>query len=477
MAGRGRRLAVGMILLALLLSAGHWGSVFLADRLWEASVAERVAVAGARRALLTLTLELSVLIVAVVWFLGQFVLAARIALPDRPPPERNTAKVWPRELPRWTLGVLALVMGGLLGSGAGHWLDELLLTLDGVRFGVPDPLLGADLGVFLRQFPLWLDLQHKALLLIATGLGGVLLIHLAGETVRLTKWRLWVWPRARSQLGVLLALLALVLGWSCLLEPYRLAAGLRGPLLPSEFLLRSLVWRIQAGLAAAAALVSLLWWFRVRGSAVVALWGLFGVSLLVGRGLPLHGDAATEDPAWQNAARALDSVAFALSGLEATPDPARLPAAALHPSLWDDTVLAQAAADSAQLSEPRRGWLPVAGKDQPVWFAVREPRSQGAGLLALSDDRVAAGTERAGQNQYAAHGQSARHWGATGAAAATRRFHAGRRAVRSDAGRTAQQSSAIFPGRARSDAIRLQLFVAGGRARISSDPGVSSNPR
>ena len=59
---------MGMILLALLLSAGHWGSVFLADRLWEASVAERVAVAGARLALLSLALELSVLILAVVWF-------------------------------------------------------------------------------------------------------------------------------------------------------------------------------------------------------------------------------------------------------------------------------------------------------------------------------------------------------------------------------------------------------------------------
>lgn len=388
MASRGRRLAVALILLALVLSAGRWASVFLADRLWEASVSERVAQAGARRAVLAIGLELSVLILAVVWFTTQFVIAARIALPDQPPPERNAAKVWPAQLPRWSLVVLALVMGGLLGSGAGAWLDELLLTLGGLRFGVLDPLLGADLGVFLQRVPLWLDLQHKALLLVGSALGGVLLIHVAGETIRFTKRRLWLWPRARAQLAVLLAVLALVLGWSCLLEPYRLASGLRGPLLPSEFLLRSLVWRIQAGLAAGAALVSLLWWFRLRASAVVALWSLFGLSLLVGRSLPLHGDSATEDPAWQIAARALDSVAFQLSGLDAPPRWSQAPAGSLRPSLWDDTVLAQAATDSAQLSEPRRGWIPGAAHDQPVWFAVRESPGQGASLLALSDDRV-----------------------------------------------------------------------------------------
>ena len=390
MASRGRRLAVALVLLALILSAGRWAATFLADRLWEAAVSERVAQAGARRAVLGLGLELSVVILAALWFTSQFVIAARIALPDRPPPERNAAKVWPSQLPRWSLVVLALLMGGLLGSGAGAWLDELLLTLGGLRFGVPDPLLGADLGVFLQRFPLWLDLQHKALLLVASTLGGVLLIHLAGETVRLTKRRLWLWPQARAQLAVLLALLALVLGWSCLLEPFRFAAGLRGPLLPSEFLSRSLIWRIQAGFAAGTALVTLLWGFRLRASAAVVLWVLFGLSLLVGRSLPLHGDTATEDPSWQIAGRALDSVAFQLSGLDAPPRWSQVPAAALRPSLWDDTVLAQAAADSAQLSEPRRGWMSVAGSDQPVWFAVREPRGRGAALLALSDDRVAA---------------------------------------------------------------------------------------
>jgi uncharacterized protein UPF0182 len=386
MRGRGRRIAVTLLILALLLAAGRWGAEFLADRLWEASVGERIAEAGARRAVLSLALDLTVLVLAAMWFLLNFTIAARIALPEHPPPERAAAKSWPAQLPRWSLAVLALVMAGFLGGGAGRWLDELLLSIDGVRFGVPDPLLGADLGVFVRNFPLWLDLQHKATLLIAAALGGVVLLHLAGETVRITDRRLWVWPRARGQLALLLGLLALCLGWAAALEPYRLAAGLRGPLLSSEFVLRSLVAKLQVGLAATTALFSILWWFRVRGSAVVVLWLLFGLALLIGRGLPLRG-AAAEDPDWRTSARALDSLAFQLRGLEGRSSLARVPAASLRPTLWDDTVLAPAAADSGVSSEPRRGWI-AGARPQPVWFVVREAHGKMPELLALSDDRV-----------------------------------------------------------------------------------------
>src|ERR1043166_668351 len=49
MPGRGRRVALALILLALVLSTGRWGAEFLTERLWEASVSESVAVAGARR--------------------------------------------------------------------------------------------------------------------------------------------------------------------------------------------------------------------------------------------------------------------------------------------------------------------------------------------------------------------------------------------------------------------------------------------
>ncbi len=387
MRDRGRRIAVALIVLALLLAAGRWGAEFLADRLWEASVAERVAVAGVRRALLSLVLELSLLVLAVAWFFAHFTIAARIALPEHLPPDREEAKLWPPQLPHWSLAVLALAMGGFLGSGAGGWLDELLLSLDAPRLGVADPLLGADLGVFVGNFPLWHDLQRKVTLLIAAALAGVVLLHLAGETLRIKERRLWVWPRARGQLALLLSMLALALGWGALLEPYRLAAGLHGPLLASEFVLRALVSKVQVALAITTALFSLLWWFRLRGSGVAALWLLFGLALIAGRGLPLRGAAATEDAAWRTGARMMDSIAFQLSGLLPV-DSAAPPAASVRPTLWDDAVLARAAADSGVISEPRRGWLADSTRAEPVWFAVRERRDRGPSLLALSDEGV-----------------------------------------------------------------------------------------
>lgn len=390
MAGRGRRIAIILIVLAVVLSAGRWGSGFLTERLWEAGVSEPVAVAGARRALLALLLELLGLFIAVTWFVLHFSIAARVALPDRAPPERDDARLWPSHVPRWSLTVFAVVLGVVLGSGAGGWLDELRLALDRVRLGVPDPLLGADLGVFVRDLPLWIHLQERAATLVAGALGGVVLLHLGGGMIGFRARRLRVSPRARGHLAVLLSVLAVTLMWGCALEPYRLAAGIRGPLLTSEFLLRSLVAEVQAGLAAAAGVISFLWWLRMRGAAAFALWLVFGLAILVGRALPLHSEAAIADPTWQATARKLDSVAFGLARVEGTIPTGRAPAASLTPTLWDQPAIQRTAAESGSIVELRRGWVDVPGGRgrRPVWFGVREVAGQPPALLALSDDQV-----------------------------------------------------------------------------------------
>jgi hypothetical protein len=388
MSGRGRRIAVVLAALALVLSAGRWGSVFVSDRLWEASVGEAVAVAGARRALLGLSLELLVLLISVAWFLVHFSVAARIALPERAPPERENAHLWPSQVPRWTLTIIAVVFGAVLGSGAGQWLDEVLLSLDGIKFGVPDLLLGTDLGVFLRDFPLWLDLQARGFLLIAVALAAVLLLHAAGGTIRIAARRLWVSPAARGQIAILLACFALIVAWSCVLEPFRLAAGLRGPILPSEFLLRTPLALLAAALGATAAVFSFLWWLRMRGFVAFVAWVLFGVALLAGRVLPLYSDTASADPGWQAPARNVDSVSFALAVGEGGTPLARAPAALLSATLWDESILSGAAVDSGSLVGQTRGWLSQGGRARPVWFAVREVRALRPALLALSDDQV-----------------------------------------------------------------------------------------
>src|ERR1043166_3192742 len=109
MPGRGRRVALALILLALVLSTGRWGAEFLTERLWEASVSESVAVAGARRALIGLALELSGLLLAIAWLAGQFAIPAglvcpcvtlpRAPFPICPPPGRELPPVRPWQLP------------------------------------------------------------------------------------------------------------------------------------------------------------------------------------------------------------------------------------------------------------------------------------------------------------------------------------------------------------------------------------------
>lgn len=389
MSPRARRIAIALAALALALSLGRWLSLFLADRLWEATVSEPAAAAGSRRALFGLGLELLVVLLAVVWFILHFTIARRAALPDLPPPERESARVWPDRLPRWSLTAAAVVLGVLLGGGASGWLDELLLSLDGVRLGIPDPLLGADLAVFLRDFPLWLHLQGRVALLAGAALIGVVLLHLAGGAIRVLERRLWISSRARGHLAVLLATMGLTLAWGSVLEPFRLASGVRGPLLSSEFLLRTLVAEVEAGLGAAAAVVSFFWWLRVRGTVVLGVWMVYGLGVLVGRVLPLHTEAAISDDGWRASARGLDSLAYGLANAETGRTPSPGPLSALTPSLWDSSVVPAVAGDSATVLGAAQGWIGTEGGGRrPVWLVVRQRGVHPPSLLAVSDDEV-----------------------------------------------------------------------------------------
>jgi hypothetical protein len=389
MSGRGRRLTILFATVALTLTVGRSASLFLTERLWEASVSEAVAQAGSRRALLGLLLELFGYLIAVGWCVLHLTIAARAALPDRAPPERESARLWPSRYPRWWLTAAGVGLGVVVGSGVGGWLEEILLLQDGVRFGVPEPLLGVDLGFFLRDFPLLIHLQNRVALLATVALAGVILLHIAGGAIRIVKRRVWVSPSVRGHLAVLLAALALALAWGVALEPFRLAAGLRGPMLSSEFLLRTLVAEVEAGLGAAAAVASFLWWLRVRGFAAVVAWSLFGVSLLAGRVLPLQTEKAVRDDGWRIGARRLDSIAFGLGEVVGTPLVIRTPAAALHPTLWDPIMLGGSAADSTRTRLLGRGWITAGGHARPVWYALREGLRPGPELVAVSDDQVA----------------------------------------------------------------------------------------
>lgn len=378
MAGRGRRLPVVFLVAAAGLAVGHRLSVFLAERIWEADVAPLVAAAGLRRALIDAGIEAAVIAVAAGWLLLHFSIAARTALPFRPAPEREGFG-WPRTIPRSVIPISAALLGYLIGVGAGRLADPLRLMLDGAQVGLRDPFLEEDLATYVGSFPVWSGLQSRAVLLSLVALIGVTFLFVLGGLITRSGRRIGVSPRARGQLAILLSIFAVVLAWGTSLEPLRLAAGLRGPIRHSEFLLQAMMSYLQSGVGAAAAVVSLLWWVRIRGAVALLFWLLFLVARFGSELLPLHPDLAAADPVWRTEARRLDSVAFRI-GVTGY-DRARLPAlAALIPTLWDDSVAARAGLGSF----PHRSWL---HPGTPVWLGLRDTPA-GAGVTVMADDRV-----------------------------------------------------------------------------------------
>ncbi len=367
-----------------LLAVGQALSGFFADRLWEASISDAAAMAGSRRAWLELLLEIGIVVLTVCWLTVHWGLALRIALPRRAAPGEDEARIWPRAVPRWSVPVAAILAGLLLGSGGSRLIGSFQLYLDGAPIGIRDPLLDEDLGTFLGSFPFWSAIQARAAMLSLVALAGVVCLYALGGRIDRVGRRIRVSPTARGQVAVLVALLALCLAWGASLEPLRLASGQRGPVLHSEFVLRAVMAYIGTGLGAAAAVVSLLSWVRVRGGVALLLWVMFGLVWIGGELLPLHPEHARQDALWRAEARRIDSVAFGIANLAGAllhprPMPAALPA-----SLWDDSL-----AIRAGLGFPaQRAWVSPRGALDavPVWLG-----SEGGApstILALADDRV-----------------------------------------------------------------------------------------
>ena len=312
MPGGSRRLGLGIGLLVIALFSGRWLSLFLTARLWEAQVSEAAAVVGTRWAILRAGLETGGVVLAAAWFVVNFLAAARVALPPgRELPGLAGRLAHPAR--RWLVVGAALVLGIGVGRGSGRWVERLLLALHGVRYDATDTLFHVDLGLFVAGFPLWRLLYRRAIAVVAPALLGVLLIHTLGGTLRVDQRRLWLAPRARLQLALLLSVAALVLGWGLALQPFRLAATQSAELGPSEFILRTTVAELEAVFAATAGVLSFLWGLRMRFVVALGGWVGFGIALLAGEILVASrsGDT-TPSAALLAPLRPVDTIAFAL---------------------------------------------------------------------------------------------------------------------------------------------------------------------
>ncbi|HEU5040753.1 MAG TPA: UPF0182 family protein, partial [Gemmatimonadales bacterium] len=285
MSRRARRIVVLIGGLVALLFAGRWGATVLADRWWGRQIAPPAAEFLTDWHVLRLTLDLAGVVLAAAWFIGHLLLVYRAI--GSVQVRRSVANLEFREAltPGALLGVVmgvGALLGLLVGTGVSGWWEAVALAWHGVTYGVTDPLLQLDAGVYVAQLPLWRAVHGFALLLVLLALGLVFALYMVVGAVRWIDGRPAINSHARTHLGWLLAALALALLWGYLLEPYELVAGLAGPVDESAWRATNLVAPVLAGVALATAGLSAAWALRPRHALAAAGWIVLASASLVG---------------------------------------------------------------------------------------------------------------------------------------------------------------------------------------------------
>lgn len=389
MTARGRRVALALGILVALLFLGRWGTAFLAERWWAASVSGGAAVFTTRWALLRIGLDAAGMGLSIAWFTTHLLIAARLAtraaaggeeeVPGLPPLRQDLLR-W------WSLGTAGL-LGVLCGAGTSSWAATVALAAARPRWGIADPMQGLDAGFYVALLPLLLLLVRWLLALTLLGFLAVVMLYTIGGALRITARRFVLDPGIRLHLGLLGASLAVVIGLGHLLEPYELAAGLRPSTSAAHaVLLGSLSW-VLVGFAAAAAALTAWWGVRGRIMVPVGAWGSYLLFALVIRllapaaGAVADGDrpAAETQDLEREAFRIPDALEMVTTGiLPAT-------ASAVVPQLWDERTIA---ADPAPWLAVDEVVLRIGAEGRAALLLVGSGESGGLRAMLVAADRA-----------------------------------------------------------------------------------------
>jgi len=406
---RARRLVVALVALGGLLFAGRWAAELMADRWWAGEISPAAVSFLTGWHLLRGTLEAGGVLVAAAWFIGHLLLVYRAI--GSVQVARHVANLEIREAITSDLLLAIAVGGGLLlgllaGSGGGAWGPTVALAWEGLSYGTREPVFGHDLGLYVAQLPLWRVLHNFAFLLTILALVICLALYSLVGAIRWVEGRPAISDHARTHLGGILVLLALVFGWGYLLEPYELVAGIHGVPDRSAVELAALVSPGLTGTALMVAVMSALWASRARHALAAAGWLVLIIASLVGHyvlpafvGVP--GSPAV-DPALT---RQLERTAFGLDALGDSTDASLLldSSPPVMAPLWNERTVAEAMRSEGRERRADRterellradvAIISVEQRRLPVWLVVRSatdrrPATSAAAVLAVAADRV-----------------------------------------------------------------------------------------
>ncbi|MBA3344018.1 MAG: UPF0182 family protein [Gemmatimonadales bacterium] len=394
MSRRGRRLTAALGGLVALLFAGRWTAGLLADRWWAAEISPAAVAFLTDWHILRLTLDLTGVLVASTWFIGHLLLVYRAV--GSVQVRRSVANLEFREaLTPGALLAAAVAVGALLGlivgSGTSGWWEEVAIGWHGVSYGVAEPLMRHDLGLYVAQLPLWRAAHGAWTLLILMALGLVFALYMVVGAVRWIEGRPAINNHARAHLGWLLVGLALALLWGYLLEPYELVAGIGGGLDLASWRATTLAARPLAGMALATAIFSAAWALQPRHALLAGGWIALGLGSVVGHwmvpaavggeGAPAV-EAATRDR-FNRMAYGVDPLLEETLSLSGTPAPPRLP------SMWNPQAVSRVmAGDSVEVLAVDPAVLALQGRRRPAWLAARVLPGDRLSLAAIADDQV-----------------------------------------------------------------------------------------
>jgi hypothetical protein len=366
----------------------------LADRWWAAELSPAAAAFITDWHLLRFALDTAACVVGSAWFIGHLLLVYRAV--GTVQVRRNVANLEFREAltPRALLTIVVvtgLLLGLLVGVGASRWWREVTLAWQGVTYGLTDPLLGHDLGIYVAQLPIWRGAHGFTVLLILLALSGVAALYMLVGAIRWIDRRPAINQHARAHIGWLLAALALALAWGYLLEPYELLAG------PAELLALS-TWRasvlgspLLAGVALAAGALSAAWAARPRHALVASAWIVLAAGSLIGHWLLPSLLTGSDEPAVNSGSvEQLSQVAYGLDHLrDRQLDSIGPPAPPSVPSLWNSTALSQPfSGDSSRLVGINPVLLTPGKSPRPAWLIIRSDSNHRVTASAVADHRV-----------------------------------------------------------------------------------------